>query len=57
MDDLRAEAKQIASKLKSELDEKNIPKVVDVDHMEDLEIVALIAYLKSLGTDIIPDNK
>ena len=48
VDDLKIQAKEIADRLKSE--DKNI----QVDKLEDKEIVALIAYLQRLGTDIKP---
>ena len=56
-DDLRAQAKQVTAALRSQLDEKDFPAEVDVDNLENLEIIALIAYLRDLGTDIIPDEK
>ena len=55
--DLHAQAKQVVAALKSQLDEKDFPAEVDFNNLENLEIIALIAYLKNLGTDIIPKDK
>jgi cytochrome c oxidase cbb3-type subunit I/II len=46
-DDLTAQAKQIADELNAE---------EDINTSADKEIIALIAYLQRLGTDILVDK-
>lgn len=46
VDDLKAQAKRIADELREQ--------GVEQEQLEDKEIVALIAYLQRLGTDIKP---
>ncbi|MEM8890916.1 MAG: cytochrome-c oxidase, cbb3-type subunit II, partial [Bacteroidota bacterium] len=50
-DDLQKQAEEIANKIASELEEEELKA------LKDREIVAIIAYLQRLGTDIMVDNK
>ena len=49
-DDLKKQAAQIAEELKA------VDKNIQDDELSEREIVALIAYLQRLGTDINPEK-
>ncbi|MEL6253299.1 MAG: cytochrome-c oxidase, cbb3-type subunit I [Bacteroidota bacterium] len=50
-DDLRKQAEEIANNIASELEEEELKA------LKDREVVAIIAYLQRLGTDIMVDKK
>jgi len=50
-EDLQKQAEEIANNIASELEEEELKA------LKDREIVAIIAYLQRLGTDIMVDNK